>query len=555
MMTSNSSSRTPSGSRLNFHPLMIFAVVWALATIIHLLSFPFWARTWQGWLVVLMFGLVLLQPRSLSRFTVFLIASLLNLFRAMPFVPNHVLFEGMVNLTILIAISWSVLRVTTLAMLWGELSKLISKRSLELAAFAGYVALMQTYENEYVCGSATGLILIWFHFAKLGEETSTDSRQKLYESFAPILRWEMAIMYFWAAIQKMNWDYFNPQVSSAVHLHTEIAAILPFVPDHEFVHPLAIWGSLICELGIPILLLITATRWWGILAALAFHLFLSIHPHPGIYSYSALVYGLIVVFFPMEMLQKLQSNWEHQFERLRNLTFTSLRKEYLVFAINGLFFATVILFGINYILMGETKETFLLNSRIGFFLWYLLACWLGASYWKAGWQIEENRWSIPMALPGTPAVIGLLLVIGNGLNPWLGLKTQTSFSMFSNLRTEFASNHLFLKRVDLFDYQQDMVEVVAAEPDILTPTEKPNGIEQFANPGHILPFVELRRLLDRVEGDVKIAVVRNGQQELIERSGKEVSHPEAFKPLTVAENKLLWFRRHEAWAGPMPCTH
>ena len=60
-------------------PLRTFAGIWACATLIHLLSFPFWARTWQGWVLLLAIGLTLARPSSLPRFTFMVVASLTNL--------------------------------------------------------------------------------------------------------------------------------------------------------------------------------------------------------------------------------------------------------------------------------------------------------------------------------------------------------------------------------------------------------------------------------------------------------------------------------------------
>jgi hypothetical protein len=55
-----------------------------------------------------------------------------------------------------------------------------------------------------------------------------------------------------------------------------------------------------------------------------------------------------------------------------------------------------------------------------------------------------------------------LLVLINGASPFLGFKTETSFAMYSNLRTEGGqSNHLLWKRpLALAPYQTDLVDVM-----------------------------------------------------------------------------------------------
>ena len=82
-----------------------FARIWACATLVHQLAFTFWAETWPGWILVLAAVAVLFQPACLHRFIWLIIASLINLFNKLPFVPNHILFEGMLHVTMLLVIA------------------------------------------------------------------------------------------------------------------------------------------------------------------------------------------------------------------------------------------------------------------------------------------------------------------------------------------------------------------------------------------------------------------------------------------------------------------
>lgn len=71
---------------------------------------------------------------------------------------------------------------------------------------------------------------------------------------------------------------------------------------------------------------------------------------------------------------------------------------------------------------------------------------------------------------GRPVLLaGVLLLIVNGLSPYLGLKTDSSFEMFSNLRTEpGAWNHLLVpETARLFGYQDQLVRVVASNDPAL----------------------------------------------------------------------------------------
>jgi hypothetical protein len=157
----------------------------------------------------------------------------------------------------------------------------------------------------------------------------------------------------------------------------------------------------------------------------------------------------------------------------------------------------------------------------------------------------------------TIAWVGLFLVLMNGASPWLGGKTQTAFSMYSNLRSEGKGNHCFLKRIDVLPYQKNLVEVIDSNPNILDPSTRPKGIANFANIGHkVLPYFSLRRLASTTDGDLSITYEQGGEIKKLTRQGDSVSGDEGLlKPIPLLQRKFLWFRRLDAFEGPMPCTH
>jgi hypothetical protein len=60
-----------------------------------------------------------------------------------------------------------------------------------------------------------------------------------------------------------------------------------------------------------------------------------------------------------------------------------------------------------------------------------------------------------------------VLVALNALTPYVGLKTQNAFTMYSNLQTEQGVwNHLFLpEAMRVFELQDDLVEIVNADDE------------------------------------------------------------------------------------------
>ncbi|MCH8829572.1 MAG: HTTM domain-containing protein, partial [Planctomycetes bacterium] len=438
---SHSANHDARGSSIS--PLRTFAGIWACATLVHLLSFPFWARTWQGWVLILAVGLTLAQPRSLPRFTFMIVASLTNLFRQMPFVPNHILFEGMVNLTILISIVWTCWKSREQLHFVRSLRTAIDVHRISLVLALGYLLLMVTTQHESVGGIATVLMVLVLdkRFSQPADTPalSTD----IYQHFAPIVRIQVVLMYFWAVIQKLNGDYLDPAVSAATVLQKEIAERIPILPAMEWTLPFGIWGSLLFEAGIPILLLFRRTRFAGFVAAVFFHLLLAIHPHPGIFSYSALIFGVLVLFLPEPARLKLHEEWDRQRAALSRKLHVSVTPQHMATFAFTVFYIAITIFGIVYRLRGETRENFDLNCLMASYVWFAWGIWMGYCYIRAMSLSRSESRSLSSRLIWSPALVGILLVVCNGMSPWVGLKTQTSFSMFSNLRTEFAPNHLF----------------------------------------------------------------------------------------------------------------
>jgi len=138
------------------------------------------------------------------------------------------------------------------------------------------------------------------------------------------------------------------------------------------------------------------------------------------------------------------------------------------------------------------------------------------------------------------------LVLLNGLNPYLGLRTQLSFSMFSNLRTEGGiSNHLFMPRLlSLGHYQEDLVEIVATnDPDV----------ERYREQQLLLPYFEFRRLVSGLD-DVVVTYLRGGAEHTFECVAGRCNDAELAQPHSGFVARLLYFRPVDK--GPhMLCRH
>ncbi|GEM_PF-6624189 len=100
-------------------------------------------------------------------------------------------------------------------------------------------------------------------------------------------------------------------------------------------------------------------------------------------------------------------------------------------------------------------------------------------------------------------ILIIALMFLNGSSPYLGLKTRTSFNMYSNLRLESGvSNHHFLgPSLDLFGHLADTVHIINVDPKKYE--------REDLRAGMLLTHFELSRFLnsDR-EDDVRELLIR-----------------------------------------------
>lgn len=542
-----------------YRPFNAFALIWGVSTLAHQLAFTFWTESWQGWVLVIAAIAVIYRPDCVLRLGILVGASMLNLWNKLPFVPNHILYEGMLHLIMLLALGGFFFTGPGRGEFARAKGAFASR--LVLLLVAALVKVLYFYipaiPHGPVPGALTTLFLIVALWRFLFGPGVVGAGTDYYDRIAPVLRVAVLIMYVWAVVQKLNWDYFNTDVSCAAQLHKEIAVYFGgLVPTAPWALMTAAVGSLVFELGIPLLLFSKKTRYIGFIAAIGFHLWLSIHPAAGIFSFTSLILALLIFFLPLSWGAQLQGIWNRQLHWLGKGDVARGREIARVIVV-GVFFVTLIIQGTLYLTIARSYEVFHTANRIGFFAFFVWGCWIGACYLIAGRKARGENASFPNRARLSLAWFGLIPILLNGASPWLGGRTQTSFSMYSNLRSEGAGNHFFLKRVDLFKLQTDIIDVRESAPNILGPSNRPRGIQQFANIGHhLIPWFEFRRLVSEMDGDFEVTYVRKDEELTLGRkNGENYGDPAAFETLPLLQRKFLWFRRLQDLDGPMCCTH
>lgn len=518
-------STPPEDTATSDPRLPLLTLLLAIASLTHMVSFPWWMGLGSGQVLLGATLVALFFPRSVAVLCGFLLASLTFWWGRLPAVPNHILFEMLVHLTLLVAIGVGFI-VDKRDRSRGRQAASPVPRDLRPPETRPVSSDVESCSHALATRAAGRLSSVAFEQAR------------------PLIVAEVVVMYLYTVIHKLNHDFFNPAVSCAVSMHHELAAVVPWVPDGEWTWWPTIVGTLAIELAIPLLFLSRRTRTVGLVIGLVFHHFLALHPHGGIYSFSGLLFALYALLLPDDVLRRVGGRW-----RAAPLAARIVGPLVVV----GGFAATIFLQLAAY----RGGQGFMAANAIGYAAWAPLALLIAGVYVAAlsaaarapsetaeGTTVHGMFASVG---PWPPLWIFPLLVVFNGACPYLDLKTTTAFSMFSNLRTEDGhNNHLFLPRLHLFGYQDDLVEVLESNDPRLA---------ALARSGDLLPWFEFRRIASTTRPGTVIRCRRNGEEHVLRRDDASTESQAAFTPHPWWMAKLLVFRPIRPFGEPMTCRH
>lgn len=417
-------------------------------------------------------------------------------------------------------------------------------------------ALPKTANHTFltICMNVTMLAAIAAHVVRTRGRGFTNLATPLFARMAALLRLELLAMYFFVVLHKLNVDYFNPTYSCATALYGEIVRSYPLLPAGGWTDSLCIYGAIGSEAAIPLLLLFRSTRLWGVGLGLAFHLLLSPHDNPFIFSFSALLYAAYFLFIPRDVLAEMVRTWARVLTRLHD------RWLWFVLAVAAAASGMVLL---RVLAPQFVRETKLIDHAHVFIAagvrlaWNVAALFNIYAFARAVWTCrgprsrpaDDANATEPLFRPAftTPLLIFPLLVTFNGFCPYLGLKTESAFAMYANLRTEGGrNNHLFMPRVNLANYQDDLVEFVDSSD---------GQLRKLKRRGYGWTWFEFRRnKLSRVKNEkFYVTFKRNGVEQTL-RYAAQKDDP-AFSPVSWFEKKLLYFRDVQVNASPQHCGH
>ena len=266
-----------------------------------------------------------------------------------------------------------------------------------------------------------------------------------------------------------------------------------------------------------------------------FHLWLAMPP-TSFYRFSAAMFALAFLFWPTEAMDVLQAAWDRlATRRVRPLLRTATRV-LLVVSVGVLAALThwtrgapamppyrplhtsdlspvAMLVGIGWGVLAV--------GMIGLLVFVLLA-----RHERASPEVAP-LFAIRLRVLWIP----VLLVVFNGATPYLGIKNQTSFAMFSNLRTEGGrTNHLLIdEAAKPIDHADDLVRIVeSADPQLAALVEH----------AHRIPWFELRDYVHRSRA-VDVTFEHDGQSVTL-RSRDDVAR--LVPPVPWLARKLRYYR-------------
>lgn len=359
--------------------------------------------------------------------------------------------------------------------------------------------------------------------------------QPLIQGFATYARTCFLLAYGAAALAKLNTSFLNPEHSCAIETLSAITdwLSLPGPATAGMAAHGVIWTVTGIEIAVVLLLLLPQTRWAGVVVAMVFHLLLAATPVVYVMDFTAYVIALVALFLPGDVGDQFVEEWERFRKRRPRLArLWSVARRPIALASLGLVMTLAV---VGPQLLG-TQSALVLSWGIFFGYGLVAATVIIAA--TAGIGPSRLRGGVqgPLARRVLQAMLLSLLLI-NAASPYLGGKTTSSFTMFSNLRTETGTtNHLFLPRLPIASPQDDLVEIRSSSDDAL---------QQLANKGILTTYHELRRHLS-ANPDVSLSYVRGGIRHDLDRADEVTD----LVQLPYVEAKLFHFRLVDAGQDP-----
>ena len=129
-------------------------------------------------------------------------------------------------------------------------------------------------------------------------------------SAVPAIRWQLAVLYFYAVLHKLNEDFLVASTSCAGVFYREQAQAVPLLPQSLAIESANIWLTLGVEALIPLMLFVPRLRVPGAALAAGLHYLVAANPHSHYYNFTAVLFALFFLFVPAAFERTWRSNFD-----------------------------------------------------------------------------------------------------------------------------------------------------------------------------------------------------------------------------------------------------
>ena len=295
--------------------------------------------------------------------------------------------------------------------------------------------------------SAAGNIVILFTFLWMRRSGPVSGPAVLARSRSA-LRLSLLVAYSAAALAKYNSGFFEVVGSCASEL-TDIATFGLINAEETSFGAVHVAMAVVPETLIPLLLIIPVTRRFGVRFGMLFHFFVSVSPALSVRDFTAALFVFFPLFLSDVEVDDLVRRW-----RERRDARTPNRFHQAILDIPRV--PRWIGFGLLAGAAGWPAEI------LHFFTIYVVFTAYGVRLLMLGFStIGGDYPREPLVSRISVAQIVVVLgLLAHASSPYVGLRTSSTFTMFSNLRTEgVGTNHYFFPSVHLIDLQNDLVVI------------------------------------------------------------------------------------------------